>query len=157
MPWRKINIIKYHLACQWLSDTDIQLYAMDFRTATQREMRHIYYSHNERDRVSNHQPRPCLLNSLFRRISNKTSKLLVTSLCGGNSPVTSEFPAQMASNAENISIWWRHYAFGGHCWCPLILLHPTHPKVGYPQVKSAVRRSPNEFFAVIWLKYRAPG
>ena len=26
----------------------------------------------------------------------------------GNSPVTSEFPAQMASNAENVSIWWRH-------------------------------------------------
>ena len=26
----------------------------------------------------------------------------------GNSPVTGEFPAQMASNAENVSIWWRH-------------------------------------------------
>ena len=25
-----------------------------------------------------------------------------------NSAVTGEFPAQMASNAENISIWWRH-------------------------------------------------
>ena len=22
---------------------------------------------------------------------------------------TGEFPAQMASNAENVSIWWRHY------------------------------------------------
>ena len=27
---------------------------------------------------------------------------------GGNSPVTGEFPAQRASNAENASIWWRH-------------------------------------------------
>ena len=26
------------------------------------------------------------------------------------SPGTGEFPAQMASNAENISIWWRHHA-----------------------------------------------
>ena len=26
-----------------------------------------------------------------------------------NSPETGEFPAQMASNAENVSIWWRHY------------------------------------------------
>ena len=26
----------------------------------------------------------------------------------GNSPVTGEFPSQMASNAENVSIWWRH-------------------------------------------------
>ena len=30
--------------------------------------------------------------------------------CVGNSPGTGEFPAQMASNAENVSIWWRHHA-----------------------------------------------
>ena len=30
-------------------------------------------------------------------------------LCVGNSPGTGEFPAQMASNAENVSIWWRHH------------------------------------------------
>ena len=30
----------------------------------------------------------------------------------GNSPVTGEFPAQMASNAENVSIWWRHHEIG---------------------------------------------
>ena len=35
----------------------------------------------------------------------KTSKLRVAGLCAGNSPVTGEFPAQMASNAENVSIW----------------------------------------------------
>ena len=29
-------------------------------------------------------------------------------LCG-NSPWTGEFPAQMASYAENASIWWRHH------------------------------------------------
>ena len=28
----------------------------------------------------------------------------------GNSPVTGEFPSQRASNAENLSIWWRHHA-----------------------------------------------
>ena len=27
----------------------------------------------------------------------------------GNSPGTGEFPAQMASNAENVSIWWRYH------------------------------------------------
>ena len=27
----------------------------------------------------------------------------------GNSPGTGEFPAQMASYAENVSIWWRHH------------------------------------------------
>ena len=35
------------------------------------------------------------------------SKLRVTGLCEGKSPVTGEFPTQMASNAENVSIWWR--------------------------------------------------
>ena len=39
----------------------------------------------------------------------KTSKLRVTGLCAGNSPVTGEFPAQMASNAENVFISWRHH------------------------------------------------
>ena len=33
----------------------------------------------------------------------------ITGLCVGNSPGTGEFPAQKASNAENVSIWWRHH------------------------------------------------
>ena len=39
----------------------------------------------------------------------KTSKLRVAGLCVRNSPGTGEFPVQMASNAENVSIWWRHH------------------------------------------------
>ena len=39
----------------------------------------------------------------------KTSNIRVTGLCAGNSPGTGEFPAQMASYAENVSIWWRHH------------------------------------------------
>ena len=35
--------------------------------------------------------------------SKKTSKLRVTGLCEGNSPVTGEFPAQRSSNAEKSS------------------------------------------------------
>ena len=38
------------------------------------------------------------------RWSKKTSKLRVIALCEGNSPVTGEFSAQRASNAENVSI-----------------------------------------------------
>ena len=63
-----------------------------------------------RDCASNHQPHDCSLNRLFRCRSKKRSKLRVTGLCVGNSPVTGEFPAQMASNAENVPIWWRHHA-----------------------------------------------
>ena len=71
----------------------------------------LQWSHNERDGVSNHQPHDCLLNHLFRRRSKKTPKPRVTGLCVGNSPVTGEFPAQRASNTENVSIWWRHHEY----------------------------------------------
>ena len=81
-------------------DTEIGRYSKSFYT--------LCWRHNNRDGVSNHQPRDCLLNRLFRRRSKKTSKLRVTGLCAGNSPGTGEFPAQMASYAENVSIWWRH-------------------------------------------------
>ena len=70
----------------------------------------LQWRHNVCDGVWNHQPHDCLLNRLFRHRSKKTSNLGVTSLWEGNSPVTGEFPAQWASNAENVSIWWRHHA-----------------------------------------------
>ena len=44
-----------------------------------------------------------------------TSKLRVTGLCEENSPVTGEFPTQRASNAENVSIWWRHHEYRPFC------------------------------------------
>ena len=66
-----------------------------------------------------------------RRRSKKTSKLRVTGLCEGNSSVIGEFPAQRASNAENVSIWWRHHivklkkdnpylALAGKLWLSLV-------------------------------------
>ena len=69
----------------------------------------LHWRNDGRDSVSNHQPHDCLLNRLFRRRSKKISKFRVTGLCAGNSPETGEFPAQKASNAENVSIWWRHH------------------------------------------------
>ena len=48
-----------------------------------------------------------------RRRPKKTSKLRVTGLCEGN------LPAQRASNAENVSIWWRHHGSSSlpDYWC----------------------------------------
>ena len=43
--------------------------------------------------------------------------LRVTGFCVWNSPVTGEFPAQMASNAENVSILWRQ-----HEWIHLAIM-----------------------------------
>ena len=76
----------------------------------------LRWRHNEHDGISNHQPHDCLLNRLFRRRSKKTSKLRVTGLCEGNSPVTGEFPSQRASDAENVSIWWRHHDESVFTW-----------------------------------------
>ena len=88
---------------------------MSWRKDIEQNTTHIYvhtlhWRHNGRDGVSNHQPYECLLNRWFRPRSKKTSKLRVTGFCEGNSPGTGEFPAQMASNAKNVSIWWRHHA-----------------------------------------------
>ena len=81
----------------------------NWRAISAQESSTLHWWHNGCDDISNHQPHHCLLKRLFRHRSKKTSKLRVTGLCAGNSPVTGEFPAQMASNAENVSIWWRHH------------------------------------------------
>ena len=69
----------------------------------------LQWRHNDRDGVWNHQLHDGLFNRLFKAHVQETSKLRVTGLWEGNSPVTGGFPAQRASNAENVSIWWRHH------------------------------------------------
>ena len=66
----------------------------------------LQWRHDEGDGISNHQPSDCLLNRLFKA-QIKENITRVTGLCEGNSPVTAELSAQRASNAENVSIWWR--------------------------------------------------
>ena len=69
----------------------------------------ITWRYNERDGFSNRRRLDWLLNRLFKSISKKRWKLLVTGLWDGNSAVLGEFPTQRASNTENVSIWWRHH------------------------------------------------
>ena len=69
----------------------------------------LQWRDNDHDSISNHQPRGCLFNRLFRRRSKKTPKLRVTSPLCGEFTGPGEFPTQRASYAENVSIWWRHY------------------------------------------------
>ena len=98
--WRKVTARYHYITLFHTDNTKMMHFSLQWR-------------HNETDGVSNHQPRDCLLNSLFMHRSKKTSKLRVIGLCAGNSPVTGEFPAQRANNAENVSIWWRHHE---RCW-----------------------------------------
>ena len=83
----------------------------------------LLWHHYGHDGISNHQPHDCLLDRLSRCRSKETSKLRVTGLCEGNSQVTGEFPAQRASNAENVSIWQRHHVLNCIYPYPSGLLH----------------------------------
>ena len=83
---------------------------------TQRDrLSSLQWRHNGLDGSSNHQPHDFLLKRLFKAQIKETSKLRVIGLCVGNLPVTGEFPAQRASDAENVSIWWRHHEI---CYLP---------------------------------------
>ena len=72
----------------------------------------LQWRHNGCPGVSIRYRFECLFNRLVRRRSKKKSKLHVTGLCEVNSPVTGEFPSQRTSNAEYVSIWWRHHVNG---------------------------------------------
>ena len=75
----------------WQYDGQVPL-DLDSSTCNKAKVKHsLQWRHNDHDSVSNHQPRGCLLNRLFRRRSKKTSKLCVTGLCVGNSPIRGEF------------------------------------------------------------------
>ena len=69
----------------------------------------LQWRHNGRVSASNHRRLDCSFNHLCRHRSKKTSKLRVAGLYEGHSPVTGEFPSQRASNAKNVSIWWRYH------------------------------------------------
>ena len=102
--------LHYNVVSHWLGAYTNRFLRLHIVTGVKaKQIKVLQWRHNRNDSVSNHQHHDCLLSRLFRRRSKKTSKLRVTGLCAGNSPGTGEFPAQMASNAENVSIWWRHH------------------------------------------------
>ena len=79
-------------------------------------------------------------------------------LCARNSPVTGEFLAQRATNAENVSIWWLHHvAVDSHDWFTHILqvyLTGTGAIVRLPRCQWSNRTSvtPKDMFKICrWL------
>ena len=137
--WRNIDVI-ITLHVRWVHISwdvpHIQHQNLDSRASIMLPTSTLRWRRNGCDSVSHHQPHDCLLNRLFGRRSKKTSKLRVTGLCVGNSPATGEFPAQMASNAENVSIWWRHHVSKGtiinnHIYRWLTLITSTEKKFAW--------------------------
>ena len=51
----------------------------------------------------------CTQPFIKAHIKEKNQKLRVIGLCEENTSATGEFPAQRASNTENVSFWWRHH------------------------------------------------
>ena len=102
--WWNQEILKIFIPDMSLKMTDLRL-QLHLPGAS----KSLQWCHNGHSGISNHQPHHCLRNRLFGHRSKKISKLRVTGLCAGNSPMTGEFPAQMASKAENVSIWWLHH------------------------------------------------
>ena len=70
--WYTVYSIKYAFSFVWLWSYPLQ------------------WHHYEHDGIPNHQTHDCLLKCLFKHRSKKTSKLRITGLCEGNSPVNSE-------------------------------------------------------------------
>ena len=125
----------YNKTSHWIlkQDPGLSIYRLIASDALQ-------WRHNGRDSVSNNQPHDCLLNRLFRRRSKKTSKFSVTGLCVGNSPGTGEFPAQRASYAENVSIWWRHHVM---CLQYFAWHHENPSSIGCRQSPAVYRSDPS--------------
>ena len=84
--------------------------------ASRHYLNSLQLRHNECDGLSNYRCLGCLLNRLFRHRWNKTPKLHATGLCAGNSPMTSESPAQRAVNTENVLLWWQHHVMLISIW-----------------------------------------
>ena len=72
----------------------------------------VRHHYDEWDSVSNHRRLDGLLNRWFKSRSKKTSKLRLSE---ENTPVSDGFSSQRVSNAENVSIRWRHHDSGLLC------------------------------------------
>ena len=70
----------------------------------------LHWRHNDHDGLSNPKPASRLFTQPFiqTQIKENTKAPRHWPLCGEFTG-TGEFPAQMASYAENVSIWWRHH------------------------------------------------
>ena len=68
----------------------------------------LQWRHHGHDGVSNHQPHDYLRNRYSGTDQRKHQSSASLAFVRGFHR-TGEFPAQRASNAENVSIWWRHH------------------------------------------------
>ena len=95
----------------------------------------LQWRHNDHDGISNHHPHGCLLNRLLIQTHIKENNKAPRHwpLCG---EFTGEFLPQRASNAENVSIWWRHHVI-------FFLWGPFNNKAPSAKLKAWCRNHPS--------------
>ena len=107
----------------------------------------LQWRHNEYDAVSNHRCVGGCFNPLVRAGSKKTSKLRLSGLCEGNSPVTGEFPSQRASNAEK----WFHL-MPSSCFWNFSIQNKVQPKNSYGFITAIKQPGVNFTTEVTWIR-----
>ena len=108
-----IHINYLHIISSWATNK-IPITQWDHGTYTVHTIKissSLQWRHNGRHGVANHQQLDGLFNYLLWSTSKKHRSSGLLALCEGNSPVTGDFPAQKASDAEKGSIWWRHHDY----------------------------------------------
>ena len=113
MPWRLIlaailameNVLEI-----FYSQSKFSMYT---RSGLEKLKLILQLRHNGRDGVLNHRRRYCLLNRLFRHRSKKYQSAVSLAIVRG----IHRWPVDIkkASNAENVSIWWRHHELNSIC------------------------------------------
>ena len=90
-------------ACRWLIESVMYIMGMMLHNDSMVyiPLLTLQWRHNGSDSLSNHQPHDCFINHLFRHRWKKTPKLCIME--------AGEFPTQITSHAENVSISWRHH------------------------------------------------
>ena len=84
-------------------------YCLDIARARLSHNKTLRWRHNGCDGVSNQRPHDCLLNVYSAADQSKHHSSASLVFVRGILPGAGEFPAQMASHAENVSLRWRHH------------------------------------------------
>ena len=100
----------------------------------------LQWRHNERNGVSNHRRFDCLFTQPFVQAQIKEN--IKAPRHWPLWAVTGGFPSQRASNAKDVSIWWRHC---DHSIVPLLLLPLTDGVVSIPDNASYRKTSKNSW------------
>ena len=102
IQWKQKNLQLRHMARVYRYRNGVSL-VNHYNPFQYIDNKPLQWRHNEHDGVSNHQPHDFYSTAYSGTDESKHQSSASLAF------VTGDFPAQRASNAENVSIWWRHH------------------------------------------------